>query len=723
MRKQLAKILRSTVSVIMLAILIGIVIPTQASAVTITVPTDSGSIQAAIDSAAAGDTIYVKSGTYYEHLIINKPITLQGEDKSTTIIDGGGSGNVIYTIGFDNLVISDITVKNGKIGIFLERSKNNLVKNVIVANNIEYGINLGDRGSSYNTLQNIEAYSNSVGVIGYAGSNYMKLIDSKLYGNSNDGVLIGWSSGWVIENTVSYSNGHAGIGIDTSSGGTIRNCILYNNTEGVGSGGLGESGNTIVGNTIYSNVRGIRFDSNDRNNVVKENKIYDNQVGIYLYQWAQHPSYNNLFYNNDLSNTKNCEVTGDTSLTNQWDSGYSLGGNFYSDYTGVDQFSGTGQNEDGSDGIGDSNYTIAQNNIDHYPLMKPWHSDFPYNNPPPDANQPPVANAGEAYQADEGSPLTFDASLSSDPDGNALQYKWDFDSDGIWDTELSNVPTATNTWYDEWSGNAKLEVSDGKLNNTATVAVKISNVNPAASKIVSPIDPLLINTQIATSCTFTDAGTVDTHNGVWDWGDGTSSPGSVSEANGAGTVTGEHVYTDAGVYWVTLIVTDNDSGSASVAAENYVVIYNPEGGFVTGGGWINSPAGAYVPDNTLAGKATFGFVSKYQKGATVPTGNTEFQFKVADLNFKSTSYDWLVVAGSQAKYKGTGTINGEGNYGFMLSAVDGAIKGDGIDKFRIKIWDKESNDIIIYDNEVGIAEDTEPSTSTGGGSIIIHKEK
>lgn len=152
-------------------------------------------------------------------------------------------------------------------------------------------------------------------------------------------------------------------------------------------------------------------------------------------------------------------------------------------------------------------------------------------------------------------------------------------------------------------------------------------------------------------------------------------------------------------------------------------MYDPNGGFVTGGGWINSPAGAYVANTNLEGKATFGFVSKYQKGATVPTGNIEFQFKVANLNFKSDSYDWLVVAGSQAKYKGTGTINGAGNYGFMLNAVDGAIKGDGTDKFRIKIWDKESKDIIIYDNEFGIAEDAKPSTTIGGGSIIIHTEK
>ena len=331
----------------------------------------------------------------------------------------------------------------------------------------------------------------------------------------------------------------------------------------------------------------------------------------------------------------------------------------------------------------------------------------------------PEANAGGSYQGNEGFPVTFDASLSSDPDGNALQYRWDFESDGTWDTAWSNEPTATHIWNDEWSGNTTLEVSDGELTSTDTANVTIINVNPVVGKIESPIDPVPVNTQITTSCTFTDVGLTDTHTGIWDWGDGKSS-GYVSEANGAGTITGEHVYANPGVYRVTLTITDDGDGSSSVQTDDYVVIYNPEGGFVTGGGWINSPAGAFLADENLEGKATFGFVSKYQKGATVPTGNTEFQFKVADLNFKSTSYDWLVVSGPQAKYKGSGTINGDGNYGFLLSAVDGAIKGDGIDKFRIKIWDKETDE-TFYDNEIKAAEDIEPSTAIDGGSIIIHK--
>src|SRR5437773_686286 len=112
------------------------------------------------------------------------------------------------------------------------------------------------------------------------------------------------------------------------------------------------------------------------------------------------------------------------------------------------------------------------------------------------------------------------------------------------------------------------------------------------------------------------------HKSVWNWGDGTTSAGAVTEANGSGSVTGNHAYTNAGVYTVTLTVSDQ-AGNSAQSVFQFVVVYDPDGGFVTGGGWINSPAGAYPLDPSLVGKATFGFVSKYLHGATVPTGNTE----------------------------------------------------------------------------------------------------
>ena len=141
-----------------------------------------------------------------------------------------------------------------------------------------------------------------------------------------------------------------------------------------------------------------------------------------------------------------------------------------------------------------------------------------------------------------------------------------------------------------------------------------------------------------------------------------------------------------------------------------LVVYDPSAGFVTGGGWIDSPAGAYVPDPSLEGKANFGFVSKYKKGAEVPTGQTEFKFEVADLDFHSSSYDWLVVnqAGTNAQFKGAGTINDSGYYKFMLWA------GDDPDTFRIKIWEEDESGVetVKYDNGVDQA--------IAGGSIVIH---
>ena len=168
--------------------------------------------------------------------------------------------------------------------------------------------------------------------------------------------------------------------------------------------------------------------------------------------------------------------------------------------------------------------------------------------------------------------------------------------------------------------------------------------------------------------------------------------------------------------------TTNPDGIGDTVTD--CVDYEPwigQSGMVTGGGWIISPAGAYAADTSLSGKATFGFVSMYKKGATVPTGNTQFNFQVADLNFHSDSYDWLVIAGAKAMYKGTGTINNVGNYGFMLSAIDGDINdGDDNDKFRIKIWNKDSEE-IVYDNK---PDDTGyDGTELGGGRIVIHKAK
>ena len=87
----------------------------------------------------------------------------------------------------------------------------------------------------------------------------------------------------------------------------------------------------------------------------------------------------------------------------------------------------------------------------------------------------------------------------------------------------------------------------------------------------------------------------------------------------------------------------------------------------------------------------------------------------------SASYDWLVVSGPRAQYKGVGTINGGGSYGFLLTAIDGQVaSGGGSDRFRIKIWDRATG-AAVYDNQMGAIEDSGAATALGGGSIVIHK--
>ena len=126
--------------------------------------------------------------------------------------------------------------------------------------------------------------------------------------------------------------------------------------------------------------------------------------------------------------------------------------------------------------------------------------------------------------------------------------------------------------------------------------------------------------------------------------------------------------------------------------------------------WDNVGAGPIM--NSITGKATFGFFAKYKKGANVPDGSTDIQFKAADLNFHSSAYDWLVVNqnDSNAQFKGSGTINGIDGYQFMLWAGD-----HDPDTFRMKIW-QTSDGQVIYDN--GVAQ-----TIGGGGGIVVHTGK
>lgn len=353
------------------------------------------------------------------------------------------------------------------------------------------------------------------------------------------------------------------------------------------------------------------------------------------------------------------------------------------------------------------------------PFTSVWFDDIKYDVIEGVENAPPVLDPIVAKSIDEGINLEFIIS-ASDPDGNTLTYS------------ASNLPpgatfdtiTATFTWIPDYNQagiypNVHFEVSDGEFFDSEDIVITVNNANraPILGRIVSPFEPVTLATNIHISAPFADLDTDDTHTAICNWGDLTQPElCNIEEMSGSGTISASHTYALPGVYLLQLELTDDNGGMSTATSENLLVVYDPNGGFVTGGGWIESPPGAYTLDSAMSGKANFGFVSKYQKGTTVPTGQTQFEFQAADFTFHSTSYDWLVIAGTKAQFKGSGTVNSQGDYGFMLTAVDSTP-----DLFRLKVWDK-GTDAIIYDNKMGAEDNADPTTAISGGSIVVHKK-
>ncbi|AMM52483.1 hypothetical protein TH61_16620 [Rufibacter sp. DG15C] len=261
--------------------------------------------------------------------------------------------------------------------------------------------------------------------------------------------------------------------------------------------------------------------------------------------------------------------------------------------------------------------------------------------------------------------------------------------------------------------------------NTLTAGTNYGLTYVPASFTIHAIPTVVIAnpapTEIGKVVNVSAAFTNDIFEPKWVWGFISPTNGTVTGTTINGSTT---VPTNTGVYTLTLQYK-NAIGEVKTSPEAYLAVYDPAGGFVTGGGWINSPEGALVSSPGTVGKANFGFVSKYKKGTNTVEGNTEFQFTAGNVNFKSASHTagTLVIAGSKATYKGTGFINGGTDaHDFMVVATDGQVNGGGgSDKFRIKIWKRGGE--VVYDNQMSTAENAElaPTTILGGGSIVIHE--
>ena len=130
------------------------------------------------------------------------------------------------------------------------------------------------------------------------------------------------------------------------------------------------SGNEVAHNTFWIGA-GIYLEWFSNNNTIIQNTISNNQYGISMGYWGLYglkdQDNNNAIYHNNL--VGNTEQALSLNSLNVWDGGYPSGGNYWSDYNGTDLFGGPYQNLKGSDGIGDTPYSIDANNKDRFPYM------------------------------------------------------------------------------------------------------------------------------------------------------------------------------------------------------------------------------------------------------------------------------------------------------------------------------------------------------------------
>lgn len=368
-------------------------------------PADFSSIQGAINSANAGDTISVKAGTYNESYIeVTKAIVLSGENKSTTIIDGAvvaikannvnisgftmagiyihaskvvvrdnfiGNGIELYDSNDNNVsrsiitsnsrgielkyssnnTINNNTILNNEDGIYLTlESKNNTFSDNIVMNNSGYGVFYDSYWCDGNALIDNTIVNNSGGVrLEYTQNN--KMFNNVVSNNTEFGILLFYSNGSLVGNELS-NNGEYSIAISGASGNNISNNTILNSEEGIEL--YESSNNTVKENTLSGNQYAFYiFVSSTTNNSVYGNTISNNNEGIHVAYSSGNTFYHNNFINNSIP-------VYSRESTNAWDNGYPSGGNHWSGHVCT-----------GNPSNGSQPYVINADNIDNHPFQDP----------------------------------------------------------------------------------------------------------------------------------------------------------------------------------------------------------------------------------------------------------------------------------------------------------------------------------------------------------------
>jgi parallel beta-helix repeat protein len=251
---------------------------------TIVVPDDYATIQDAINNANNWDTVFVKNGTYAENLVVNKTVTLEGEDKTTVVIDGNKTGPAVIVDAL-NVTIEGFTITNGTDGIELFSSGSTIRNNILT--------------------NSASIYLPPVGGNGILASNSLDCTigNNLIFSNENTGIEIDSSERILVDNNTIDDNG-GGIFLSASTECTLRRNKITGHSVNFGVDGWGlspyvhdiDTSNTINGKPIMYIVsqRDLRLDPtsypdpgylaliNSTNIVVKDFVFRANYQGLLL---------------------------------------------------------------------------------------------------------------------------------------------------------------------------------------------------------------------------------------------------------------------------------------------------------------------------------------------------------------------------------------------------------------------------------------------------------